>query len=181
MLRIFILETLLAFVIASPVAAMIASIDTIGSTSRISVEGRAFAKIELAHAVKRKEPKAPDPRVLYAFEQGEKLGTLELFSPGADFRGLPIAQGSYELTYRQQPPLKDHVDTSEFRDFVILTDLDEPPGEGHPLVLALIPASASPGDAASVRLEDSALVAELTIDGQRVAIVLPGTQTERDE
>ncbi|MBI3450930.1 MAG: hypothetical protein HY049_18695 [Acidobacteria bacterium] len=97
--------------------------------------------------------------------RGSLVGAILVEGPWADARGRVLAPGTYTARYAVQPQLKDHVDVSPWRDFLILIPAgaaDTPgalteaeaiarskaaSGTGHPLVLGLRspPAGASPG------------------------------------
>lgn len=173
MSRISTRDVVVLLVILLHVPAGAADIEKAGTGWHVTLGRQTCAKIEAAVTVSTEGRKAPDPRVHYAFLQGERLGTIEILAEGEDFRGIAVPPGRYELIYQRQPPLKDHVDTSEYRDFIVLTGPRSPGPPDHPLVLALVPPSGAPGDPVTMRAEGGMLIAELDIARERVAIVLP--------
>ena len=112
----------------------------------------------------------PDARIAYKIAPGVPVGAVELTRDWTDAKGQSISPGVYLLVYAIQPLLKDHADTSEIRDFLLLVrprdsaelqDADRLIGASrrvsrtrHPAVLALAaPATAGSGSEQLPRVE----------------------------
>ena len=78
-----------------------------------------------AAALARRTAPVSDERVQLAeIAPASLLGVIEIPAPGvSDARGQAIAPGRYALRYVVQPPLKDHLDTTPWRDFALLLPL----------------------------------------------------------
>ena len=125
-------------------------------------------RLDPAETIALAESRSFDPRVLYPFRDGAPAGVLRVKRPLIDARGREIPPGEYELVYRVQPALKEHVDTTEFRDFLLLRREDAKSGE-HPLVLAMVPATGEVGSGPRF-LEGDPLVIEFDLGRHRVAL-----------
>ena len=88
------------------------------------------------------------------------MGAIELRERWRDARGQSIPPGHYTLRYAVQPWFKEHLGTSEYRDFLLLLRTSDDPGDtmavaqaievsglvtdsGHPAVMALQPLESS--------------------------------------
>ncbi len=108
---------------------------------------------------------SPTSKVIYPFEVGQFLGVIRFPRKGEDFRGQQIPSGVYTLRYALQPEDGNHVGTSDTRDFVLLSRLEDDtvlaPLEGkelfersakvvettHPAMLCLLASDAAPEEA----------------------------------
>jgi len=109
---------------------------------------------------------AEDPSILFGFiARGELLGTVRFPADWTDYRGTIVPAGTYELRYAIQPRLKDHLDTSDYRDFAILSGFYE----GHPRVMALV----LPDEA-----RDGELVVPFETGGVRVGVVIRACRSQ---
>jgi hypothetical protein len=114
--------------------------------------------------------RSPDPRVLYRFAEGELVGRIEVLRPFADFRGTEVQAGTWEVEYRIQPPLKEHVDTTEYRDFLVLRrDLKE---REHPTVLALVPSAGEVGEPPGLRQAGGFVILDFDLGKERIGLVI---------
>jgi hypothetical protein len=109
---------------------------------------------------------AEDPSILFGFiAGGELLGTVRFPADWTDYRGTTVPAGTYELHYAIQPRLKDHLDTSDYRDFAILSGFSE----GHPRVMALVPPDEK---------RDGELVVPFETGGVRVGVVIRARRSQ---
>jgi hypothetical protein len=128
---------------------------------RVTRAGALLAEVTLRTNPPAKPPASVKDRERVNFAmlgEGTIVGSIVLYQPWTDYRGVAMPPGSYQLRYRIQPRLKDHAGTTRFRDFLLL----EPSRLGrHPYVMALVPAG-TPGAVA------------VTIDGVKAALVIEG-------
>jgi hypothetical protein len=116
--------------------------------------------------------KTAGDRVSYRFAPFAAVGVVQLLSDWSDYRGQTVRAGTYLLRYAVQPPLKDHLGVSAFRDFLILEPV-KAAREGHPYVMALVPPSPVSSPPAITRTGSDTVV-EWTLAGERVAFVFEG-------
>lgn len=128
-------------------------------------------------------------RVYLELDPGQLLGVLELSTPWRDSRGQPIAPGVYSLRYALQPWIKDHLGTSEYRDFLLLTDATDDDGRwlpdasaesrsgeltitGHPAVVALHPVPPGMTSFPSLVEDEAGVVLYVRSGGQELGMEL---------
>ena len=113
-----------------------------------------------------KDPKACGDRDRVNFCElgvGSAVGVIRFLEPWRDSRDQEVPAATYLLRYVIQPRLKDHLDTTPYRDFLML---EPSPGNAHPFVMALVPAHSTGRPV----LRDA--VIETDIAGVRVGLTL---------
>jgi hypothetical protein len=135
------------------------------------IDGRKL-RAQFWFATTVEKAKTAGDRVSYRFAPFAAVGVIELAGEWSDYRGTAVPAGTYLLRYAVQPPLKDHMGVSTFRDFLILEPA-KGAREGHPYVMALVPPSPGASPPAITRSAGDTIV-EWTLAGERVAFVLEG-------
>lgn len=152
-------------------------ITSVLNASGYRVEGKdgVICDIWLAKEVPLKPKFTQTLQVKYPFLAGQLIGAIRFPEKVEedDFRGQPIAAGTYTLRYGQQPNDGNHLGTSEVRDFVLACPpkMDTDPkriadikdlfklsakaaGTTHPAIFLLTPPPEKPAEAAAVSFDD---------------------------
>jgi hypothetical protein len=174
--------------VATEIAAAIASEGT-----RVRLDGKPLADVWLAREIAGPAPERPEPGVAYPrIAEGGLVGVARFESGWKDYRGRPVAAGTYTLRYAVLPSDGNHMGVSEYVDYLALVPaaddtsaariasrkaLDamsrKASGTNHPAILCLVPAAkdAVPG---IKKAADGALVVTLPWGGSALSLVVRG-------
>lgn len=111
----------------------------LGPGIRVAVDGKPAAWIWLSKEIPVSRTDKATLGANYArIPEGTLVGVARLPENWTDYRGKPVAAGTYTMRYALEPADGNHMGVSEFRDFLllapVLSDADPRPVAGHDLL-----------------------------------------------
>lgn len=164
---------------------------------RVSIDGKTAAELWPAKEIaETRQEKAILGARFGQVAEGGLVGIVRFPEKWSDFRGKPVAAGTYAMRYGIEPADGNHMGVSEYRDFLLLVPIasDVGPksfpagdalyaasrkasGTNHPAVMSLVPAPAG-ATAPSASSGEGMVTASFKAGTITLAVVLKGHAQE---